>query len=140
MRNYKYTVLAAIAGAALLSGCSAWQRGDGDRTAGRVMDDKKITANIKDRLEDETVYKFPDVDVRTFNGVVQLSGFVKTEDQKQRAGQVAEQSPGVARVVNSIVLKASEDNTLTPTGREDTGTPAPRTNPSATNNLNHVDQ
>jgi hyperosmotically inducible periplasmic protein len=116
-------------GVALLAGCATWQRGDGERTAGRIVDDRRITSNIRDRLGNEPVYKFTDVDVRTFQGVVQLSGFVASEDQKQRAGQVAEQTPGVARVVNSIVLKPEGGEMLTPTGRQDTGVPATTQSP-----------
>jgi hyperosmotically inducible periplasmic protein len=126
MRNYKYTVIASMLGIALLAGCSTWQRGDSERTAGRIVDDRKITSNVKSRLNDEPVYKFSDVDVRTFQGVVQLSGFVRSEDQKERAGQLAQQTPGVARVVNSIVLKP-EGGELTPTGRDNTGAPTPAT-------------
>lgn len=116
MRNVKQTVLAGVLGAAVtttvLTGCSMFERGDSERSAGRVVDDKRVTAQIKDELARESVYKFDDVDVKTFDGVVQLSGFVNTEDQKQRAGTIAQNTPGVARIVNAITLK-----TPTPTGR-----------------------
>ncbi|MGN6641511.1 MAG: hypothetical protein ACTHKU_00770, partial [Verrucomicrobiota bacterium] len=42
--------------------------------------------------------------------------FVGTEDQKRRAEQVAEQVPGVSRVMNSIALKPTAQD-LMPTGR-----------------------
>lgn len=96
-----------------LSGCSTWQR-DGDRTAGRVVDDNRITEQVEEGLSREPVFKFSDVDVKTFNGVVQLSGFVNTNDQKERAGQIAQRVDGVAQVVNSIALKPDQ---LSPTGR-----------------------
>lgn len=122
----------------MLTGCSTFQRGDGDRTAGRVVDDKRITASVKDRLDDETVYKFNDIDVRTYQGVVQLSGFVKTEEQKARAGRIAEETPGVARVVNSIVLKPEGQENLTPTGRAQ-GEPMPADTTTSTNTLRRTD-
>jgi osmotically-inducible protein OsmY len=103
-----------LAAVTSLTGCSTWgPRQDSERTAGRVVDDTKITAQVKTDLNREPVYKFNDVDVKTFNGVVQLSGFVNTDEQKRRAGEIAQQAYGVAQVVNSITLKPN----ITPTGR-----------------------
>jgi hyperosmotically inducible periplasmic protein len=108
-------IVAAWLGAAVLAGCSTWgDRADG-RSTGQVADDDRVTSEVKSGLANEPVFKFNDVDVKTFNGVVQLSGFVNTEDQKQRAGQIAQQTERVARVVNNITLKTM------PTGRS-TGT------------------
>jgi hyperosmotically inducible protein len=117
-----------VAGISLLcvTGCQTWgQRSDDGRTAGRQVDDKHITAEVNKQLRTEPVYKFDDIDVKTFDGVVQLSGFVSTEEQKRRAAELAQQVPGVAQVVNSITLKPQ----VTPAGRPQ-GTPEPRiTNP-----------
>lgn len=87
------------------TGCSHFQRGDGDRTAGRVVDDKRISGQVESALNAEPIYKFDDVDVKTFNGVVQLSGFVSTDEQKTRAGEIAQRVPGVQQVVNSLAMK-----------------------------------
>ena len=108
--------MSAVVALTCFTGCSTWGHKDSDRSAGRVVDDRKITSAVEDQLKAETVYKFSDVDVRTFNGVVQLSGFVTTDGQKQRAGELAQRVPGVAEVVNSIALKPEA---LTPTGRTD---------------------
>jgi hypothetical protein len=56
--------------------------------------------------------------VRTFDGVVQLSGFVNSEEQKRRAEELARQVPGVVEVQNSISLKPNA-GAYTPTGRND---------------------
>lgn len=107
--------ICAILATAGLTGCQTWgHRGDGERTAGRMVDDAKITADVQKDLKLEPVYKFSDVDVKTFNGVVQLSGFVTTDEQKRRAGEIAQKTEGVTQVVNSITLKPQ----ITPTGRE----------------------
>jgi len=98
------------------TGCQSW--GDhekGERSEGRVLDDHRITADVQRQLQSEPVYKFNDVDVKTFNGVVQLSGFVNSDDQKQRAGELAQTVQGVAQVVNSITLKPQIPTA--PTGR-----------------------
>lgn len=100
-----------------LTGCEMMNHHDSDRTAGRALDDKTITATVQHDLNREPVYKFNDVDVKTFDGVVQLSGFVDTQGQKQRAGDIAKQAEGVTQVVNNITLKPA--NNLAPTGRPD---------------------
>jgi hyperosmotically inducible protein len=117
MRNFKKSMLlggvVASLGVAAFTGCQTWGEKDDGRTAGRVVDDRHITAAVEKQLRSEPVYKFDSVDVKTFDGVVQLSGFVSTEEQKTRAGQLAQQSPGVNQVVNSITLRPQ----VTPAGR-----------------------
>jgi hyperosmotically inducible protein len=125
MSNANKWILGSTVGALLgitsLTGCQTWgHRGDSERTAGRMVDDAKITADVQRDLKKEPVYKFSDVDVKAFNGVVQLSGFVNTDEQKRRAGEIAQQAPGVAQVVNNISLKPQ----VTPTGREQGAPPA----------------
>ncbi|HWI60168.1 MAG TPA: hypothetical protein VNZ22_23285, partial [Bacillota bacterium] len=70
MRNFKQIILisgisvaVAVAG---LTGCASWSKGSGGRTAGRVVDDKNINGEVKTKLTKEPVYKFTDVDVKTF--------------------------------------------------------------------------
>ena len=104
------TLILPLAAAALvgLTGCA----GTSDRTAGRVMDDKAVNARVKDALDDATVYKFDSVDVSTHNGVVQLSGWATTDEQKTKAAQIARGVEGVHEVINNISIK------VTPTGRD----------------------
>jgi len=99
-----------------LTGCEMLNH-HGDRTMGRTLDDKTITSTVKHDLNREPVYKFSNVDVRTFDGVVQLSGFVDTNEQKDRAGEIARQAEGVTQVENNISLKPQQNN-LQPTGRD----------------------
>jgi hyperosmotically inducible protein len=98
-----------------LTGCEMLNH-HGDRTMGRTLDDKTITSTVKHDLNREPVYKFGGVDVRTYDGVVQLSGFVDTNEQKDRAGDIARQAEGVTQVVNNISLKPQGN--LQPTGRD----------------------
>ena len=116
--NHLITGLTAAIAVAALSGCESWWHGGqqrGERSEGRMVDDNRITHTVKSDLRNEPVYKFTDVDVKTFDGVVQLSGFVNTEEQKRRAAELAQRVPGVAQVVNNITLKPE---TPTPTGRQ----------------------
>jgi hyperosmotically inducible protein len=117
MRNLKKLVLLSGMSAVMaLTGCEMMNHHDGDRTAGRALDDKTITATVQHDLNREPVYKFDGIDVKTYDGVVQLSGFVDTEQQKHRAEEIAKQAEGVTQVVNNITLKPA-GNTMAPTGQ-----------------------
>jgi hyperosmotically inducible periplasmic protein len=118
MKNLtKLILLAGTSAVMALTGCEMMNHGSSDRTAGRVLDDKTITDNVRTDLDHEPVFKFTDVDVKTFAGVVQLSGFVNTDEQKHRAGEIAQQVPGVTQVDNNITLKPANEN-IAPTGRD----------------------
>jgi osmotically-inducible protein OsmY len=114
---------ATIAALLTFAGCkmmTSSSGSDGERSEGRVTDDKVITENVQKGLKHEPVYKFTDVDATTFAGVVQLSGFVNTEAQRKRAQEIAQQTPGVHQVVNGIALKP--EPTMSPTGSTSTST------------------
>ena len=138
MRNLKslavVTSLTAAAAVTLITGCKTSSQSSSDRSEGRIVDDKEIASSVEKRLKSEPVYKFNDVEVKTFDGIVQLSGFVNMEDQRRRAAEIATQVPGVVEVQNNISLKP----TYAPTGRITTPTqnPNPPNNPSPSSNPN----
>lgn len=109
-------ITSIFAGCALMgaAGCAMMPGNKDERTAGRWYDDHEITKHVEKALDHQPTYKFEDVDVHTFAGQVQLSGFVNTSEQKERAEQIAAAVPGVEGVHNSLVLKAF---TPAPTGR-----------------------
>lgn len=74
------------------------------RTAGQELDDKTLAANVKAALMADSV-KYPDVNVLSYKGVVQLSGFVDAKDQKDRAGDIAGKVTGVSKIENNITVK-----------------------------------
>ncbi|MDB6031659.1 MAG: transport-associated protein [Verrucomicrobiales bacterium] len=80
----------------------------GRETAGQYTDDKAITAKVKSALVRDPNVKASQVNVTTYRGVVQLSGFVDSTFAKERAGTLARQVQGVVDVHNDLVL---------PTGR-----------------------
>lgn len=109
MRNIRMRMLAGVGSAAallLLVGCETGSKDE--RSAGTITDDKHISEHIKDRLDNDATYKFGDVRVATFAGVVQLSGFVNTEAQKARAQEIAQTTIGVREVQNGVTLKPLE--------------------------------
>lgn len=102
MKKFRlFTVCVALAA---VVGCAS----DPSRTAGQRLDDRLTTGKIADALEDSPVYKFPHVNVTTYHGVVQLSGFVHSPEQKQAATHVAQNTPGVAQVINNISVLSPE--------------------------------
>lgn len=117
MREFKKLMLLGWVGAAViaLTGCSSTLGPSDERAEGQRANDSRITTHVKDRLAREPVFKFNEVDVKTYDSVVQLSGFVNTEEQKSRAGELAQQVAGVSRVVNGLTIK--QPQTASPTGR-----------------------
>ena len=106
MQNRKIRILSGVGVAVILllaTGCQS--ESHDERSEGRVIDDKNITATVKNDLDKDPTYKFDRVGVNTFGGIVQLSGFVNTADEKNRAQEVAENVNGVKQVNNGIALK-----------------------------------
>jgi osmotically-inducible protein OsmY len=77
------------------------------QSTGERIDDHGDSSRVKKALSDDTQYKYGDVNVQTFKGVVQLSGFVNSRDQKNRAGSLAKQVEGIREVENNITVKES---------------------------------
>lgn len=83
-----------------------------ERTTGEYFDDQQLDRRVSHALNNQPVYKFPDVHVHAYRGVVQLSGFVATEQQKAAATEIAERVRGVDRIENSITLAPLAVDTL----------------------------
>lgn len=72
---------------------------------GECPADREITTNVKSRLDQFPELGFPEpIGVQTHDGVVYLSGLVSHGLQSRTAEQIAENSPGVRRVVNTITV------------------------------------
>ena len=92
-------VLLAIA---VIGGCA------GSRTkesTGEYVDDSAITAKVKNAILDDSSLKVFQINVETFKGVVQLSGFVNSPQVKSRAAEVASRVSGVKSVKNDLIVK-----------------------------------
>ena len=86
-----------------VTGCTTGSRYE--QSTGERIDDHGTSSRVKAALADDTQYKYDGVNVETFKGVVQLSGFVNTKDQKSRAGDLARKVKGVTDVENNITVK-----------------------------------
>ena len=88
-----------------VTGCTTGNRHN-QSTGGRNVDQGTST-RVMMALAEDTQYKYGAVNVETHKGTVQLSGFVNSRDQKNRAGDLAEKVAGVKGVVNNITVKES---------------------------------
>ena len=95
-------LLLTVGTAAILTGCTGNRY---ERSTGEYIDDKSLNARVKTALAENPEYKFGDVNVTSFKGTVQLSGFVNAGDQKRMAGNIAERVHGVKNVENNITVK-----------------------------------
>ena len=72
---------------------------------GEYIDDTVITTKVKAAILNEPGLKSAQINVETFKGTVQLSGFVTTNSEVVRAGDVTRQVKGVQSVKNDIRLR-----------------------------------
>jgi osmotically-inducible protein OsmY len=74
-------------------------------STGQYVDDSTIMTKVKSALlGDDAVNSF-EIKVETVKGVVQLSGFVDTSDQKSAAEKDASAVSGVKNVQNNLIVK-----------------------------------
>lgn len=72
---------------------------------GEAIEDGVVTARIKTKLLEDPVTKVHNINVETFKGVVQLSGFVETEQVRARALQLAKETEGVKNVRDALEVR-----------------------------------
>lgn len=75
--------------------------------AGRVVDDSAITAKVKAALVGDPQTKAHQINVETFQGTVQLSGFVDSANARARALEVARNVDGVKEVKDGLEVRGS---------------------------------
>jgi len=74
-------------------------------SSGGYVDDSTITAKVKTNLAQDPKVSASDVSVKTYKGVVDLSGFVDSQSQISEAKLVAGQVNGVKSVHNNLIVK-----------------------------------
>jgi hyperosmotically inducible protein len=94
--------------AILVSGCAGDKY---SRSTGEYIDDKTVISRVNSALHDNAEYKFESVQVASFKGNVQLSGFVDSEAQKYNAAKIAKTVQGVRDVENDITVGNSTSTT-----------------------------
>ncbi len=98
-------VVAVVLFALLLSarcGSPSGERAQAGSRASTVLEDAALTARVTTALTAAGVANPLKINVTTENGVVQLSGFVDSEDKARRAGEIARRVEGMKRLYNDI--------------------------------------
>ncbi|PWF41912.1 BON domain-containing protein [Massilia glaciei] len=96
------TMLFAASLLGTLGGCAATDTREG---TGEYIDDTVITAKVKASIFNQPSLKATEINVETFKGVVQLSGFVRDAADASLAGTIARGIKGVTSVKNDIRVK-----------------------------------
>ena len=89
-----------------LTACAATQTKE---STGQYVDNSVLTAKVKAAIFNEPSLKTLEISVETYKGEVQLSGFVSTIDQTNKAVEVAKSVPGVTSVKNDMRVKGSNN-------------------------------
>lgn len=104
MKWFKVLTGALIASvvALTLSACAPTPTKEG---TGGYIDDTVVTTKVKGQLLKDDSLKSTEINVETFKGKVQLSGFVSSPQMAYRAVEVARSVAGVKSVVNNMQIK-----------------------------------
>lgn len=94
--------LATIVIPAFLAGCAVARD---QQTVGQYVDDTTITTQVKAKFADDPTVAATSIGVETLKGQVQLSGFAKSWQEKERAEVLARSVKGVAGVRNDIIVR-----------------------------------
>ena len=99
---HSLTVILVASVATLAAACAATPTRE---STGGYVDDSTITAKIKTDLAQDSRVSATDVHVKTYKGVVDLSGFVNSKSEISEAGRVARLVDGVKSVHDNLIVK-----------------------------------
>ena len=103
MKYARAIAFSLLAGATIVStGCSVARN---QQTVGSYVDDAGITTAVKTRMAEDKTVSATSISVETLNGTVQLSGFAKSQAEKNQAEAIARNTKNVREVRNSIVVR-----------------------------------
>jgi osmotically-inducible protein OsmY len=103
LANVLKAPLAVVLVVLILMGCTAMT---GRQSASEAADDTAITAKVKSSLIADPIVSATAIDVDTLGGMVSLNGIVTSEQERQRAIQLARSTQGVKQVdARNLVLK-----------------------------------
>lgn len=75
-------------------------------STGEMIDSSSVTTKVKTKLLRDKMVDGLDINVDTYKDTVMLSGFVKSEEEKERAEKLTSNIGGVKKVVNNLKVKA----------------------------------
>lgn len=110
LKHIPTIILACVLAASV--GCTSTTKRDDrspetkkEKSAGEYFDDAVITTKVKAAILNESTLKSSEISVETYKGVVQLSGFVNSQADIDKAVEVARGVKGVTSVKNDMRLK-----------------------------------
>ncbi len=101
-RHRMLSLLICIGLVTALLGCASTPTRE---SSGEYVDDSTITTKVKASIFNDPALKVLQINVETFKGEVQLSGFVDSAQSKNKAGEVARSVKGVKSVKNNLIVK-----------------------------------
>lgn len=87
---------------AFIAGCAGSKNKE---STGEYIDDTVLTSKVKAEIFNDPMLKVLQINVESYKGVVQLSGFVDSAQTAAKAVELAKSVKGVASVKNSLVVK-----------------------------------
>jgi hyperosmotically inducible protein len=104
MNTFSKYLSAAFLALTLLTavGCASTSKSEG---TGEYVDDTVITSKIKAAILGESTLKSAEINVETYKGIVQLSGFVSSQAAANKAVELARAVKGVSSVKNDMRIK-----------------------------------
>jgi osmotically-inducible protein OsmY len=97
-----FLLMLPLTGIITLQGCSSTPHSE---SSGQYIDNSAITLKVKTKLlADKSIKSFP-ITVNSYKNTVQLSGFVNTRHQKEKAEAIAYSIKGVESVKNDLIVK-----------------------------------
>ena len=100
----RLAIAAMIATAAMVTatGCAVERH---QETVGAYVDDTAVTTKVKAKFAEDPTVSAMAIKVDTMKGVVQLSGFAKSNEERMMAERLARETNGVHAVRNDIIVK-----------------------------------
>jgi len=105
MMKRKYTVTRFFVALVMIAFFVACASTPQQSSTGEVVDDSVITTKVKSELAGDEFLKSFQISVETRKGIVELSGFVASQNAKDKAGQIARGVGGVKSVKNALIVK-----------------------------------
>lgn len=103
MKHTRAIAFAILTGVTIVSsGCAVWR---GQTDAATYVDDRTITTVVKAKLIEDKSTGGLSINVDTLNGTVALSGFAKSQSEKDTAGRIAASTKGVREVRNNLIVR-----------------------------------
>ena len=102
MTATKTSMALMIAFTTLTSGCAVMRD---QQTVGSYVDDSAISNRVRLHFVESPIVSMHAIDVETLKGIVQLSGFAKSQSERNEADRIARSVNGVRDVRNDVIVK-----------------------------------